>query len=164
LFVRLTPVAIFVAVCSLAACGSTAPTKRLGKMEYLRQINEIASSDDARTATRLFDKIVVELPQRKGSCLARTRELEQVLDRLVDRVEGLSPPEEVAQLQRQFVDAARESVRTVGKAADELGAGKLHCGRSMNRRIYGLPSTERAEAVLGGYAKRGYVFGLNSQD
>jgi len=34
----------------------------------------------------------------------------------------------------------------------------------MNRRIYGLPSTERAQAVLGEYAKRGYVFGLNSQD
>jgi len=91
LFLRLTPVAIFVAVC-LAGCGSTAPTKRLGKKEYLRQINEIASSDDARKATRLFDKIVVELPQRKGSCLARTRELEQVLDRLVDRVEGSVRP------------------------------------------------------------------------
>jgi hypothetical protein len=85
-------------------------------------------------------------------------------ERLVDRVEGLSPPEEVAQLQRQFVDDARESIWTVGEAADEVGAGTLHCGRSMNRRIYGLPSTERAEAVLGEYAKRGYVFGLNSQD
>jgi hypothetical protein len=160
---RLAPVAIVVAV-GLAGCTSTTPAKRLGKEAYLRQLNEIASGYDARRATRLFDKIVVEPPQQRGSCLARTRELEQVLDRLVDRLEGLGPPEEIAQLQGQLVDASRESIRSVGEAAEEVSAGRLQCGRPMNRRIYGLPSTERAQAVLDEYAKRGYVFGLNSQD
>jgi hypothetical protein len=53
-------------------------------------------------------------------------------------------------------------VRAVGRADGDVAAGKLHCGSSMNRRIYGLRSTKRAEAVLRAYARRGYVLGLNS--
>jgi hypothetical protein len=81
---------------------------------------------------------------------------------IVDRIEQLRPPAEVEQLQRQFVAAARESIRVLGKAADDVAAGKLHCGRPLNRRISGLRSSDRAKAVLRAYARRDYTIGLNS--
>jgi len=44
----------------------------------------------------------------------------------------------------------------------DVVAGRLHCGRPLNRRISGLRSSDRAEAVLRAYARRDYTIGLNS--
>jgi hypothetical protein len=50
----------------------------------------------------------------------------------------------------------------LARAADDVAADRLHCGRPLHRRITGLRSSHRAEAVLRTYAKRGYTIGLNS--
>jgi hypothetical protein len=70
----------------------------------------------------------------------------------------------VADLQRRFVSAARESADLVGRAAGDATAGRLRCGRQMNRRIYGLPSTDRIDRMLIELREKGYIIGLNSQD
>jgi hypothetical protein len=150
-------------VFSLAGCAGGGRT-RLGKQEYLRQIRAIEASHASRRASRLFFEIVVDPPLPQPICRARTGEFHRALGEIVDRVERLRPPVEVGRLQRQFVIDARASVRLVGKAATDVGAGKLHCGTSMNRRIYGLRSTRRAQSVLREYAKRGYIIGLNAPD
>jgi hypothetical protein len=61
-----------------------------------------------------------------------------------------------AGLQTRFLAAARASVDEVGEAAADIQRGLLSCGQPLNQRIYGLPSTDRAELVLGEYRKRGY--------
>jgi hypothetical protein len=153
-----------VAVACLGGCGGSGGAKRLDRQEYLQQIRDIAAGDDAQTASRLFIKLVVDPPLPQGVCRERARDFHDALDRIVDAVDQLNPPADMVALQRQFVAAARQSVRTVGQEVDAVRAGKLRCGSAMNRRIYGLASTERAEAVLREYARHGYVFGLNSQD
>ena len=155
---------VVIGVCVLAGCSSGGGTKRLDKNDYLSALRAIEASDTARRASRLFFEVVADpsLPQR--SCRVRTNELHYVLGKIVTRVERLRPPADVAQLQRRFVAAARDSVRVVGRAAGDVAAGKLHCGRPLNRRIYGLRSTMRAQAVLRELAKRGYILGLNAPD
>ena len=44
----------------------------------------------------------------------------------------------------------------VGEAAADVQRDLLSCGQPLNDRIYGLPSTNRAELVLSEYQKRGY--------
>ena len=123
----------------------------------------IEESGAARKAWRLYDQVVLTQPALpQASCRSRTKELHRTLEMILGRIERLSPPAEVDQLQRQFAAAARDSVRVLGQAADDVAAGKLQCGRSLNRRISGLRSSHRAEAVLRAYAKRGYSIGLNS--
>lgn len=158
-----TTVAALLGVCSLAGCGS-GKTPRLDKQEYLRQIRAIEASPTARRASRLFFEIVVDPPLPQPTCRARTAAFHRVLVAILDRVEQLRPPAEVAQLQRRFVADARESARAVGQASADVGAGRLRCGTAMNRRIYGLRSTRRAQSVLREYAERGYVLGLNAPD
>jgi hypothetical protein len=63
---------------------------------------------------------------------------------------------------RSFVSAAKESVRAVDIAVRDVETGKVSCGRPMNSRIYGLPSTQRAVDVLDELKPEGYVFGSNS--
>jgi hypothetical protein len=155
---------VVIGVCMLAGCSSGGGTKRFNKHDYLDALRAIEASNTARRASRLFFEVVVEpsLPQR--SCRVRMNELHDALGKIVGRVERLRPPAEVAQLQRRFVAAARDSVRVVGRAAGDVAAGKLHCGRRLNRRIYGLRSTARAQVVLRELAKRGYILGLNAPD
>lgn len=157
-------IVIVIGVCVLVGCNSGGGTKRLDKHDYLDALRAIEASDTAQRASRLFFEVVADpsLPQR--SCRVRTTELHDALGKIVGRVEGLRPPAEVAPLQRRFVAAARDSVRAVGRAAGDVDAGKLHCGRPLNRRIYGLRSTARAQAVLRELAGRGYVLGLNAPD
>lgn len=135
----------------------------MSRSEYLHRLNEIASGDEARRASSLFFKVVVEPGLPHEQCAARTQEFQRTLEHIVDTVEALQPPAEVEQL-HEFVSAARASVAAVRQAAAAAEAGTLRCGPAMNRRIYGLPSTARAEAALQGLAKKGYVFGLNSPD
>ena len=44
----------------------------------------------------------------------------------------------------------------------DVQAGSLKCGMPMNRRIYGLPSTLRAQRVLEEFGELGYRIGSNS--
>jgi hypothetical protein len=155
--------AIALAICVLGACSCGGGTKRLEKREYIRQLRAIEDSGSARTAWRLYDNVVLtQPPLPQARCRARTNELHRTLETIVDRIEQLRPPAEVEQLQRQFVAAARESTQVLGKAAADVAAGRLHCGRPLTRRISGLRSNDRANAVLRAYAKRDYTIGLNS--
>jgi hypothetical protein len=154
---------IVLVVCALTAPGCGGGTKRLDKREYVRQMRAIEESREARRAWRLYDNVVLtQPPLPQAGCRARTHELHRTLETIVARVERLRAPAEVEQLQRQFVAAARESMRVLGQAADDVAADRLHCGRPLGRRIGGLRSNHRAEAVLRAYAKRGYTIGLNS--
>ena len=92
------------------------------------------------------------------------RTFEKRLDSLVDDVDALRPPQEVQDLQDEFVDAARESVAAVHAARDDVESGELTCGMPVNRRIYGLESTERAVRVLMELGRKGYLIGMNSGD
>jgi hypothetical protein len=155
--------AIVLIVCVLAACSCGSGSKRLDKREYIRQMRAIEESGPARRAWRLYDKVVLtQPPLPQASCRSRTNELHRTLETIVARIEQLRPPAEVEELQRQFVAAARESIGVLGKAADDVAADRLHCGRPLHRRISGLRSNGRAETVLRAYAKRGYTIGLNS--
>jgi hypothetical protein len=154
--------AIVLAVCVLATCSCGA-TKRLDKQEYVRQMRAIDESGIARRAWRLYDEVVLtQPPLPQATCRARTKELHRTLEMIVDRIERLRPPREAEQLQRQFVTAARESVGVLGRATDDVAADRLQCGRPLSRRITGLRSSHRAEAVLLAFARRGYTIGLNS--
>jgi hypothetical protein len=151
-----------VLVCLLVTCSCGA-TKRLDKTEYVRQMRAIEDSRAARRAWRLYDNVVLTQPRLpQARCRARTHELHRTLETIVARIEQLRPPSEVEQLQQQFVAAAHESVRVVGHAADDVAAQKLRCGRPLSRRITGLRSNDRLEAVLLAYGRRGYTIGLNS--
>jgi hypothetical protein len=162
--VRRIGVAAFAfAVCALAGCSGGSDSKRLDKPEYLRQIRAIDQSDLAGRAWRLSDEIAARYPPlSRASCRARTKELDDTFGAILRRVERLRPPAEVEPLQRRFVAAAHTSLRVVGRAADDVAAGRLQCGRPFTRRVYGLQSTARMQAVLRAYAEHGYTFGLNS--
>jgi len=86
----------------------------------------------------------------------KTARFHGVLKEIVGRVEALRPPLEVGGLQTRFLAAARSSVDEVGEAATDVQRGLLSCGQPLNQRIYGLPSTHRAELVLSEYRDRGY--------
>jgi hypothetical protein len=80
--------------------------------------------------------------------------------RLLERVAALDPPPAVAGIQREFLDAAWRSWRRLQTTGGAVAAGRVRCGRDLNDRIYGMPSTERAERAIGRLERRGYrVFG-----
>lgn len=124
--------------------------------QYQQAILEILSSDDTRAATRLFSDTVATEYDRE-QCSERVRAFHEHLRSIIRRVEELRPPPDADDGQREFLDAAQESVRLVGVAADDVGKGELKCGMPLNSRIYGMPSTERAQAALSKLEKRGYV-------
>jgi len=162
--VRVIGAAGLLALCFVAdGCGSS-ESPRLSHDEYLQRIREITSGRAAGTASRLFIKLVVEPGLPAPTCGATARLFHSNVDELISEVAALSPPNDVADLQRRFVSAARESADVVGRAAADATSGKLHCGRQMNRRIYGLPSTNRIDRMLVELREKGYVIGLNSQD
>ena len=144
-------------------CGSGG-ADRLTKSEYLKKIEALASGPRARDANIQFTKVVVEPGLPRDDCATRMHRFEEDVDSLVSSVAALRPPAQVASLHEQFVRAARESVESVRDATVDAEAGTLHCGPPMNKRIYGLASTARAEAAIQGLADMGYVFSLNSND
>jgi hypothetical protein len=136
----------------------------MSRDEYLHRLRAIEAGPRARDASSLFFRLVVEpgLPRRE--CSAQAHRFHDDLDAIVEDVASLRPPAGVQDLQDRFVVAARESVAAVQRAAADAEAGRLRCGTAMNKRIYGLPSTQRAEEVLLALARRGYVLGLNAPD
>jgi len=151
--VRVTGAAGLLALCFVVGgCGSS-ESPRLSHDEYLQRIREITSDQAARTASRLFIKLVVEPGLPASTCGSTARLFHSNVDE-----------NDVADLQRRFISAARESSDLVGRAAADATAGRLRCGRPMNRRIYGLPSTDRIDRMLIELREKGYIIGLNSQD
>ncbi len=142
----------------VAGCGGS---DRLSKDEYLRRVRAIEASQGP--TVRLFEKLVVGAISQQ-ECARTAHEFADALDGMLDRVEALKPPNEVEDLQDEFVDAARESVDRVGKLADDVEDGEVACGQDYNRRAYGLASTRRAERILQQFADKGYLIGLNSGD
>jgi hypothetical protein len=150
----------------VAGCGSEDHPRqgpRLDHDQYLQKMREIEAGAEARSASRLFLKIVIEpgLPQER--CLARAREFDRNLHNMVDEFASLRPPRPVQSLQDRFVSAARQSIEAVDDAVRDVQDASLKCGMAMNRRIYGLPSTLRAEQVLQEFREAGYHIGSNSE-
>jgi hypothetical protein len=146
---------------AVVGCGSGSPP-RLGHDEYLQKMREIEAGADARSAAQLFFKLVTEPRLPKEICVARARGFASNLHTIVDEFASLRPPRPIQSLQDRFVSAARESVNEVDDAVKDVQAGTLSCGMPMNRRIYGLPSTLRAQQTLQEFGKKGYRIGSNS--
>jgi hypothetical protein len=154
---------LLVATCLLAGCGSGTGSKaRLSHDDYLQRIREIEAGTDARSVGQLFFKIVTEPGFPQATCLVRAREFDRHLHKLVEDVASLQPPRAIQSLQDRFVAAAGETAKVVDRAVADVQSGSLSCGVPMNRRIYGLPSSERVHEVLNELGKRGYRIGSNS--
>ena len=149
--------ALFLALVA-GGCGG-GPQKRLTHDEYQAKIRAVVR--DAEPAGRLFSEVVWQggpgNPKTVAECGRKAAQLHDELRRIVNEVDALDPPADAADLQRRFVANARVSVASVGRAADAAARGDLHCGGEMNRRIYGLPSTGRAEQAVTELEQRGYV-------
>jgi hypothetical protein len=159
-------VALLVAGNFVAGCGSEdhAPRgPRLSHDQYLQEMRELEAGAAARSASRLFSELVTEPGLPKKSCLARARDFDQNLHDIVDQFASLRPPPAVQTLQDRFVSAARQSIEAVDGVKRDVQDGSLTCGMPMNRRIYGLPSTLRAEQVLQEFGEKGYRIGANSE-
>jgi hypothetical protein len=126
-------------------------------------LQQIEASPEARSASRLFLELVVEpgLPQKP--CATKARDFHAALDSIVADVEALEPPREVASLQQRFVDAAQDAVDAVDRAARDADTGTLRCGPAMNKRIYGMESTQRADDVVQELREKGYRLGINGE-
>jgi hypothetical protein len=143
------------------ADGGTIPPRpvrgRLMPREYQRAITRIVS--DTSEPTRLFTELVVR--QRPVAACSRLMwDFTGQVSRLLRRVAFLDPPPAVAGIQREFLRAARISSWRLQRIAGDVAAGRVRCGRDLNDRIYGMPSTERAERAIARLERRGYrVFG-----
>jgi hypothetical protein len=141
-----------IVILVLAGCGGG--EQHLSKPEYEAEVLRIARELEPPATRLFFDVVANDYP--RATCAAKKERFHGMLSEIVDRVEALDPPDEVAGLQRRFLAAAQGSVHAVGEAANDARAGRLSCGMPLNRRIYGLPSTRRAEAVLAEFQQRGY--------
>lgn len=150
------------ATALLGACGGTPDRLNqsdeqpsLTKVEYQKAIWEIRGGPDSSRASQLYSAVVGDLP--KEQCSEQTQALHDHLAAVTSKIAALRPPADAVAAQRQFLDAANESVRLVGVAADDVEQGTLTCGRPMNDRIYGMPSTKRAEEAIQDLEKLGYT-------
>lgn len=147
------------AAALLGACGGAPDRPRekpaLTKVDYQKAIWEIRGGPDSSRASQLYSAVVGDLPQEQ--CSEQTQALHDHLAAVTSEVAALRPPAEAVAAQEQFLDAANESVRLVGVAADDVVQGTLTCGRPMNDRIYGMPSTKRAEKAIQDLEKLGYT-------
>jgi hypothetical protein len=146
-----TLLGLAVVVVLIAGCDGDS---RLSKAEYEAAVLGIVRDLQPEANHLYFDIVANEYPLEE--CATKTARFHGVLKKIVDRVEALRPPSDVAGLQTRFLAAARMSVDEVGEAAADVSGGRLSCGQPLNQRIYGLPSTDRAEAVLSEYRDRGY--------
>jgi hypothetical protein len=145
----------------LPGCAGSSSAEPLSHDEYQAKIQSIMLG--AEPAGRLFSSVVYQAadhPTTVAECGRMTAQLHDELERIVDEVDALDAPADAADLQRRFLANARVSVASIGRTAEAVARGEVHCGGEVNRRIYGLPSTERAEAAVTELEQRGYrVFG-----
>jgi hypothetical protein len=123
--------------------------------QYQQAIWDIRSSEAVANAGRL-DSDVVTTAYGADECSDKVRLFQGEMVSVLQQVQDLEPPAEASDAQREFLEAAQESVRLVGVAADDAGMGRLSCGPALNGRIYGMPSTARADAALAKLEVRGY--------
>jgi hypothetical protein len=150
----------------LAACGGQSAERprdhvssAMSHEQYQQAIDKIVSSDDTRAATRLFTDAGATSFE-KAPCEERVRGLYERLSAIVHEVEVLRPPADARNAHNDFLEAARQSVDTVGVAADDVGTGALPCGQPLNQRIYGLASTSKAQRAIEELERRGSrIFG-----
>jgi hypothetical protein len=143
------------------ADGGTVPPRpvrgRLTRRGYQLAIWRIVG--DAARPSRLFHALVVR-SRPATECSRLMRDFTGQVGGLLRRVAGLDPPPAVAGIQREFLDAAWRSWRRLEEVAADVASGSVRCGRDLNDRIYGMPSTERAERAIARLERRGYrVFG-----
>jgi hypothetical protein len=157
----------------LAACGGSGGSAsseqasggdgpRLSKRGYERAVAKVVESQPVRQAERLFIVLAagVVTPEE---CKAETGRFVRDVRSGIGAVAKLNPPLEVAGLQARFLIAARETEERLRRLAAGVAAGKVRCGQEWNSRAYGLPSTDRAVAILAGYARRGYRIAINGE-
>jgi hypothetical protein len=135
---------------ALTACGGT--TGRLSTSEYAKRMQAIERNDEP--ATGVFADVAGHALPR-ALCVRETRELQRAVQKVVDDVRALRPPKDLEPFHDDFLVNAQQSVDAVGAAADKVARGELRCGDEMNRTIYGMPSTDRAEKALQELATRG---------
>ena len=143
------------------ADGGTIPPRpvrgRLAPRGYQRAIWRVLS--DTTEPTRLFTALVVRR-RPVAECSRLMRNFTGRVGQLLGRVAGLDPPPAVAGIQREFLVAAWSSWRRLEKIGGDVTTGRVRCGDDLNNRIYGMPSTERAERAIARLERRGYrVFG-----
>jgi hypothetical protein len=141
--------------------GGTIPPRpvrgRLTRRGYQQAISRIVS--DTVEPTRLFTALVVR-PRPVAECSRLMWDFTGRVGTLLERVTGLDPPPTVAGIQRGFLDAAWRSWRRLERIGGAVAAGRVRCGRDLNDRIYGMPSTERAERFIARLERHRYrVFG-----
>jgi hypothetical protein len=157
----------------LAACGGSGGDgssdgttggdgPRLSKRGYERAVAVIVESRAVRQADRLFFSLAAGDVTTEG-CKVKTSRFVRDVGKGIDAVAKLSPPAEVADLHARFLVAARETQKTLRRLARDVSAGKVRCGPQWDRRAYGLPSTNRAVAILAAYARRGYRLATNGE-
>jgi hypothetical protein len=136
--------------------------QRLSKRGYERAVARIVESRGVREADLLFYRLAAgDVTPRE--CNAETRRFVRDVGNGIDAVAKLHPPAEVAGLQARFLVAARETEKALRRLAGDVSAGNVRCGPPWNRRAYGLPSTDRAVAILAEYARRGYRIATNGE-
>jgi hypothetical protein len=140
-----------VAALVLAACGAS--THRMSKHEYALRAQWIEAHDEPPATGPFIDVTGHDLP--KPLCVHETRQLHDALQKLVDDARELRPPPDLRALHARFLANAQQSVDAVAAAADDVERGRLRCGFEMNKTIYGMPSTDRAEQALEVLARRG---------
>jgi hypothetical protein len=143
------------------ADGGTIPPRpvrgALTRRAYQRAIIRIVG--DSVVASRLFNELVVRR-RPVAECSRLMWDFTGEVGRLLGRVAGLDAPPAVAGIQRDFLDAAQQSWERLEQVGAAVAAGRVRCGRDLNDRIYGMPSTERAERAIDRLERRGYrVFG-----
>ena len=130
---------------------------RLTPRGYQRAIWRVLS--DTTEPTRLFTALVVRR-RPVAECSRLMRNFTGRVGQLLGRVAGLDPPPAVAGIQREFLVAAWSSWRRLEKIGGDVTTGRVRCGDDLNNRIYGMPSTERADRAIARLERRGYrVFG-----
>ena len=122
----------------------------------------ILQSDRVREAERLFFTLAAG-DVTEEQCKTETRRFVRDVGEATDAVAEPNAPAEVADLQTKLITAGRVSESKLLELADDVAAGDVRCGQEWNERAYGLPSTNRAVAILAEYARRGYPIATNGE-
>jgi hypothetical protein len=158
-FVGLLVAAATLAVVAgaVSGAGGEDSAKPLSRADYQAALYPIL--EDASGPTRTYGKLVVG-PSSRVRCSRLMNRFSHQVDSLVDRVTVLRPPADAAPVQRDFLRAARTSLARVRTIRTAVAKGELRCGRPLNHRLYGMPSTARAAAAMTELENRGYHLGL----
>ena len=146
-----------VTAAAASGCGGGGEEERLTKADYQAEI--LAVLEDADEPTALYTDLVVE-PWSRQECADGVATLEDQVGELIDRIASLRPPAQVEATHDDFIAAARTSVDRIGAVRQSVAEGDVSCGRELNEKLYGMPSTREAERAITRLERRGYyVFG-----